>query len=56
MNPLQVWILYGYTIDALLLPYISCDFLLEGLDLLIKSVLKNVCAVSNVCRIDLIFD
>ena len=41
--------------DALLMPCISCDFLLERLDLLTKSVLKNVCAVSNVRRIDLIF-
>ena len=28
MNPLQVWILYGYIMDALLMPCISCDFLL----------------------------
>ena len=56
MNPIQVWILYGYTMDALLMPCISCDFLLETFDLLMKSVLKTVCAVSSVCRIDLIFD
>ena len=47
-----LWIRCGY----LLMPCVSCDFLLEKSDLLTKSVLKNVCAASNVCRIDLIFD
>ena len=42
--------------DTLLMSCISCDFLLERFDLLTKSVLKIVCAVNNVCRIDLLFD
>ena len=47
-----LWIRCGY----LLMPFVSCDFLLERFDLLTKSVLKIVCAVNNVCRIDLLFD
>ena len=47
-----LWIRCGY----LLMPCVSCDFLIEKFHLITKSVLKNACAASNVCRIDLIFD